>query len=572
MNRVLLDLAAEVAVSVPLLLLHLFFTGVGVVIFLSSLTVVLSLSIPHSRMLLWCIWVGVLQFPTLRHRVEDDLAKKSCFYSTEARSLGDRRLRYRPLFVPREFLGIKRFWKNRVFAELILKEGVALTHETTEEGQKVVLDVDLKEDCYGIYNTDGKWFVTSMMTRDNAAQRLSEQIERWFEDPKDSFPLELLDSPLRWTSCGAIPIVRWEGPDGDGEAWKKWGEWWMMSFFRPIRPAGHNVANGGSERESEYLYPEQVISREFREEVVLLSEPPIVNQTVYQRKMEIEGEETLKGFKEGMKILSFLQGEHLHGEHKRLRHDDDGITINLTDQGPVEVRYLRTQYSVRIRDRNKQLPLVQNVILSINPHEAGIELIRVFHFNLRNNIPVFGEVAEWGYLPRSPFVLLSLKYLKQLYAPARSLGKTAEGQKGDDIFAGGRLVGDKFPKGTVYLFKGDLEMSKSRRAHLEAEVGKKKRLRPSKAKELDYLQGSGRNIIPGYLEMLDDILRLSATPDGVIASNSTRPFFVLLPVTWKTLERALKDDVLGTLDPSLKVGPASAGNAPLPLRPVSGSG
>jgi hypothetical protein len=213
-----------------------------------------------------------------------------------------------------------------------------------------LFSIDLRDQHYSIHSEAGKSALRRHFARDDYQELLShasERIQGFFHELPDGASCswrEIIDSkliPLRWASGGIIPVARLrkKGPDGK---WQNDG-YWLVLFFRDIPPVGLNVGNGASEGQAERRDLEQLISREFAEELILLNERPSSGKPVVQSVFFDEtGGRALAGTEP---FLEFVQAH----QSLRLAHDNIKITFDPTE-GPRFLHPLSTPFAARVLD------------------------------------------------------------------------------------------------------------------------------------------------------------------------------------------------------------------------------
>lgn len=360
-------------------------------------------------------------------------------------------------------------------------------------GDRARLAVDLRGQSYGIYNNRGKKFL--------AEHYLSEDTEGPLRDLGNSIHAALLsrqprdvpltteyeDIPFRWASGGVLPVVRWHD------------RWWCALFWRDIPPIGWNIANGASESEDEYLDLDRLIWREAREEIVILARDPTrAGRTRVVTRLLVPDADVPP------------LGDRL-ANHHRLRIDHDHWNLVYpNEQHAIRARTVPGPHSIVIHDR--QTRQIDDVLLSINPLEFGIEVTRVVCFDLQpDDILVDGEVLEApGARPiliRRPVGLIDLAALHRAWSTRGALGVAASGP---DF-----LEGRKVPE----LCTPDFHV-------FDADLRTRQTLNASSIKQWE--QRFGRRFEPLVRgEEVADLLK------------------TLCPVTWRVLELAFTHRMLG---------------------------
>lgn len=173
----------------------------------------------------------------------------------------------KPVFIRREHLLKNGYWPNWSFASVVLLNNKLKL--TKRNKLKFVLEIDLQNESYGIYNNAGKSFLKNKFLTDYTKKQFSKKsnrIDEFFLENSEKNYLEIKANkyPIRWASGGVLPIVNWKGSD------------WFILFFRGIQPNGWGIANGASENKEEYKNINSLMLREFFEELVIADREPFV--------------------------------------------------------------------------------------------------------------------------------------------------------------------------------------------------------------------------------------------------------------------------------------------------------
>lgn len=213
-----------------------------------------------------------------------------------------------------------------------------------------LFSIDLRDQRCSIHNETGKAVLREFIASEDLQGLLSQASDRvqdFFHELPDGRSCswrEMVDSkliPLRWASGGVLPVARLR-KKGLGGKWESDGDW-LVLFFRDIDPIGLNVGNGASEGLGERRDLEQLISREFAEELILLSERPSSGKTVVQAVFFDEtGGRALAGTEQ---YLDFVQAH----QSLRLEHDNVTITFNPA-QAPRFLHPMSTPFAARVMD------------------------------------------------------------------------------------------------------------------------------------------------------------------------------------------------------------------------------
>ena len=395
-------------------------------------------------------------------RIKDVQASKRLHAEGYETSDGSIKIRY-PSFIKREHLERKNFWPHWVFSIVTIFDQRSL-HTNVEKinGIKTwTLEVDLRDESFGIYSNRGKRFLSSRFKSViDDYKELSQQTQDLFmpEAPFGVTPvIQGATLPLRWASGGFLSVVYYKE------------KYWVPLFFRDISPIGLNVANGATENKEEYKSLNRLISREFSEEMILLTSKPSTELEMTQVLFEV-----VLPSKEGSTYQEYRAGDFV-GTHAKLRqmHDRFCIYIPEDDEKNTEKRRLHplnTPFIVEVkyhlpdlhRDKTNR---VEFVVPSINPRETGIETIWLCTFEMKKGeYLIDGEYdLARNYLIRQPVILLDLDFLEGIFSKTGGLGELVVNQEGfDDVKRLPNIPGDHFK-----LFDADVEFRKMRLKHLE---------------------------------------------------------------------------------------------------------
>jgi hypothetical protein len=460
-----------------------------------------------------------------------------------------------PVFVQRDHLVGAYRWPGQSFATTVLFKPVRITR-TAGTGYR--LAVDLTGEAYGIYKNRGKQYLDHLLrqmrrevTKDEVLDR-SARLHSFLMDTTGE-PGEIVAGgqcqPLRWSSAGALPLVRWRKP-GQPAA-----DDWFVLFFRGISPVGWNLACGSSESAREWRNLFEVGVRELSEELVVLEGPPVKDGKPVP-------EVCRRRFRPGQAVSAYpdlarrLTGHDFVREHDRLREAQDQIIItdDLTGSA-LRLDEVETNMKVEVTD-GRQSSQAENVIFSVNPLEAGIEVVFGFRFTLADDdYLLFGEVLEdLGALAREPVMLLRRSFAEREMAQHGCLGRPRPGQEHKQL----RTV----PAGDYHIFGADIVLRERRLRSVLTELGipfgdirdpahaaalRDGEITRRLAAERD--AGQGRKLLEARFHAnwlaeygaafasIDPGSPLEAHLDG------DSPLRQLCPVTWKTLELACQHKI-----------------------------
>jgi hypothetical protein len=378
-----------------------------------------------------------------------------------------------------------------------------------------VVDVDLSGEL-GIYRNRGKQFLREHFLKADeprgAATRKSAEIHRQTLLAAQGHPMGpvvcnpdgITGFPFRWASGGSLVLVSWAK------------RWWVLAFFRDIRPIGWNLANGASESTEEQKNVFQLIERETMEEVVIVDGDP--REPTARATLALRLNRYPDLHDERIDLARRLQERH-----HQLRKAQDGFHLDPPSERWLPVEPVLGPAEIRVSD-GKGAPSVvgHNLYVTVDPLDFGIEVIQIVKVRLDDSAYILdGEVVDVDtpgrepWLARRPAGLLSLAYLRECWERnARSLGRALD----DANQHGKRFGGKQLPTMTV---SKDL-------AHTDLYVF-----------EHDY---AWRRRAQGALLQRHDAWLNEFGPDfdALHSKGIASPgLHTLCPVTWKVLEQAL---------------------------------
>jgi hypothetical protein len=434
----------------------------------------------------------------------------------------------KPVFIRRDHLMAKNFWPNWAFSIVFLFNDLRITRrqDDVNNGDKFRLEVDLRDQSYGIYNNAGKMFMANKFLNEEKNNRYitkAKEIENFLKGKKLGNELEInaMNTPLRWASGGVLPIAYW----------KK--NYWYVLFFRGITPpVGWNVANGASETKEEYKNLGNLMVREFSEELILLDREPQIDDPspVTQKVFSFSGQ-IFDGLPD--KNKDRIRSKEFIEKHSNLRKNHDSLFIGY-EEGP-RLEPIRTPFEIQVTYHSKNskeshTKKIEDVIFSVNPLEFGIECISLHAFKMDDDdYPIYGEIWEVAdCLLREPVLLLSCDYVQEVF-------EKNGGTLGEHIMEPPCLdckILDKIPKDKYYIFDKDIEFRKRRKERII-----KDEIRTQEAKvELELHEH--------WLESCESLFKDLQKDKCDIEKNKHGAASVLCPVTWKTLELVCKYNIL----------------------------
>jgi hypothetical protein len=360
-----------------------------------------------------------------------------------------------PVLVQRDHLLGGYRWPGQSFATAVLFKPVRITRSS---GMGYQLHVDLTDEAYGIYKNRGKQFLDLLLRQmqqeiprtevlDHSKRLHRFLMETTSEPGEDTAggPCQ----PLRWSSAGALPLVRWRKPGQSSP------DDWFVLFFRGINPVGWNLASGSSESAREWRHLFEVGVRELCEELVVLEGPPVRGgkpvPEVYRRRFQPS--QATRAYPE---LARRLTGRDFVREHDQLRAGQDQITItDDPSRRPLRLFEVETNSAVIVTD-DRQSYVTENVIFTINPLEAGAESVFLFRFDLADDdYLLFGEVLEdLGALAREPVMLLRRAFVERQLAEHGSLGQPLPDLERKQL--------PSIPAGDYHIFDADIVLRERR--------------------------------------------------------------------------------------------------------------
>jgi len=417
------------------------------------------------------------------------------------------------------------------------------------------LKVDYTSSKFGIYSNVGKQVIRNW--NQNSAKKLTkdfEKIDDFFKND-DISPIKLSnDVYYRWSSGGVLPIVKYKN------------ETWYIFFVRNINPVGLNIANGASESEEEHINLHRLAIREFNEETCVVEIKGKKGDCYYGTQKEFKLPDNLiiadktKGTIENeLKSRKFI----LHQRSKRNQNEFKNSLELVKDY--IEVSDVTgTGFSVEIHSgKSEREEILKNVIFNINPYENGIECVKLFKFNLEDTDTIlYGEISEMSdSLLREAVVLISAEYLKTYFDTVGSLGTHYKESPYRDC-----KYLECLPDQAYHIFGFDIDERQKIHEKLKKELKK------------DIVEINGKEEIKGTIRRLikkkkfeeykyhrdwieknkicfikdDEIEGEYKINNNYQNEHSVNPLKFLCPVSWKTIETILKNDLDIYLDRDAK--------------------
>lgn len=428
------------------------------------------------------------------------LVKKSAEYHYEKKG------EITPLFIHKNQLDDCEKWNNWAFSIIVLlSNSIKIEHDNIQGEDHFLLKINLEDENYGIYNNMGKKFLLEYFNAKDKTDLLdsfSRTLNDYLKAPKNPVFEERGLLPLRWASGGILPIVNYQNKD------------WVVCFFRDISPVGWNIANGASEDRNEHYSINKLIYREFSEEVNLFSSNPYLelNQFIIQKQF----------YNSNLVDETALNNKSFYNKQHSLRIEQDQLHLRFSDElrDRVRVKILETPFSIRV-GKNR---IEEDVLFSINPHEFGIEVVRVLKFNMDDsNYILDGEIHESNnFLLRRPVLLIDKEYLKKTYDENGSIGEFTDDER---CFDGKKI---SFPKECFKIFNADIKSKKDRLSKIKNHNSVEKEFH--------------ENWLNNFEELFENVVTKEG--DSINNINTQYPLNMLCPVTWKSIEMAIERGVI----------------------------
>ncbi len=417
----------------------------------------------------------------------------------------------KPTLVRRKHLMTKRFFPKWSFAIVLLFEDLKINRVKQQFPTipRYELNVDLRDQSYGIYNNAGKKFLYSTFRSDKMKPgfRAQEAAVKSFvradaSNTDEEMNVLLGDVPMRWASGGAMPIVKWKGST------------WFLLLFRDITPLGWNIPNGASENKEEYKDIDLLMMREFTEEVVILNKRPAWKVPYSRREQKM-----FRWQRDGKQVAADAK-EFTH-RHRQLRDKLDRLTIRADETGP-SLSHVSTPFSLKLTYHNGEggikVDQINDILFAVNPAEFGIEIVRLVKFDLGDDDYIIdGEIWEAdNSLVRQPMMLLKSDFILEEY---REKETSASAASHSDCAVNDFQI-DNIPAGQYFLFDADVESRRMR---------------------LDYLRNAGHTNYPEYDRISRWLDKYGAMFDTLTGSkvdltaDAHHPLTTFCPVTWKCL-------------------------------------
>lgn len=418
-----------------------------------------------------------------------------------------------PVFIRREDLIQKRFWPDWAFAVVMLFNQVEIEKSWIGNRQVFILNIDLCDQSYGIYNNAGKSFLKHEWGNTNdfkvRCRKQSGKIRDFFHDPNNpKLTINCEQMPLRWASGGFLPIVKWRG--------KKW----IALFFRDLNPVGWNVANGASESKQEYKDLESLITREFGEELLVLDNRPPGDC----RYVPFDFPDAEKN-----KLM-----EHFAKQHLNLRAFHDDLCIEKSSKRLTKVNTFDTPFRLNVKYHSHSFETlhkeIDNILFQVNPTEFGIEILKVCEFELPNDGYLLdGEIwtrSNIKILVRRPVMLFSIECMRRVFEENNgSIGS----QTMDKAHLDCKLINSSIGRDDFYFFDEDISFKIKRLSSLRERTDK---LRMFEVERLeDWFDRFG--------EQFQD-----AKSARELVPDKHHDLLSLCPVTWKAIEQILEHRIV----------------------------
>ena len=355
--------------------------------------------------------------------------------------------------------------------------------------------------------------------------------------------------PWRWASGGILPVVRYKE------------QLWVALFFRDIPPIGWNVANGASESVEETTHLDQVCGGEFSEEMTLLRGPRPIRNMVRQTIIIDNISGSLMSRNPDKSDASANDHDEKKDDeyvktYRSVRAAHDGIAISWE---PEAMRFRNGHYEMP----NGYPVEINNwrtggVIWSLNPLECGIEVIRIFSFKMDDTEQDGKTVEEWladgelypsssspfPYLLRRPMVLLNVEYLLRVFeSHGNSLGNLCDDATSPECKRLADPPTNIDTRRDFHLFTdvngNAVDVREARLTRIRERLSKLDQSNEPAYEERTSLIAE-QQMITTWLTKYSEAFREASQNHTISDDRLLR----LCPVTWKTLEIALKNGYL----------------------------
>lgn len=342
---------------------------------------------------------------------------------------------------------------NEFFASELLTQPVFLRRD----GEKLIIRINRAGVKYVVISNKGKNHLCERFVSPKRSELidLDRRILAFMRDPREQTPPRITTTylPLRWASGGVLSILHHAG------------KLWVPLFFRDVSPYGWNVSLGATERyfndqgreidnqdyslEKELNYPWKFIVREFLEETLVLDKEP-----------QLGGNCKWLGFNFPPHVQIEVQSDQAQRfaqKNLTLRQNQDGLNISFSPQELDITIHDNTTFNLEIMGGNPRIlyPGVRDVLVTINPVELGIEVIKVFEYDLPPGHCILdGEVYQIKDHPeivRMPIGLLSLEYLY------RNFGKPDYQLQFNEENVHPSIEADTLKEGDIHVFRWDFD-------------------------------------------------------------------------------------------------------------------
>lgn len=347
--------------------------------------------------------------------------------------------------VSKKRLDRKSDFKDQAFVIELLESDIELKKNTYDK----IIEISINRDNakYYVITDKGKnQLCQKVVTTDKTRylETLDEDIQKFITD-KDDFENDKIyiecskdDLTMRWASGGVLPIVRYKN------------NYYVAAFFRDKKPYGWNIPLGSSQpsahRKNLYqsleheLEEMSFIDREFVEEFLVLTNQP-ARFNYY------------KSFNVNRLMPDWLES------HLKLRKIYDDLTIvplekseNNNKNHKITLTKLNTNMKIDILRNGKMYDTEENVLVCFNMFELGIEVVRVYKFDLEEKDYILdGEILEYysknqkvSELVRMPVALISCNYLAKVFTDISNIeyyekGPSATMKIKDEIWENNKL-------------------------------------------------------------------------------------------------------------------------------------
>ena len=257
----------------------------------------------------------------------------------------------------------------------------------TRKGSGTQLELKFDDQTPAIWGRHGVRHVQkSIQDFDRRAPQLQSELDAFLLQGKGA-RLEFDDSsfPFRYASGGTLPVIR----RGDGD--------YYCLFFRPFRPVGWNIANGGCDSREELCNPLEAAQRELCEELLVVD-------VLGRRRYVFAGDAD--------KPIDWPEFSTA-----RKRWDEKlGVRMSEFDEQRMQMKWLDGPDHLRVDAGGGTRATVDGCFININAEDFGIEIDRVARINIEEDAVLLDGEMISGHLVNAPIGLFEVNRFNQCLA------------------------------------------------------------------------------------------------------------------------------------------------------------